>query len=186
LNITDTTGLPVDCLNTSTNKLLKACTDCNPTCKAQVEKLDATLCTGCPKHLRLIGDGLDMEYISGACDIAEGVCPYNSTYRAAIPFAACENCIFSQEPYEYKPTIRRDCAQLCRPSTDSPSKSSGDYTKIDEDGLVGKTEIKNVSKLMVPAYLLPLLNIAMTLMLIRTLSGILGGDIEIPGLQKIF
>jgi hypothetical protein len=65
-------------------------------------------------------------------------------------------------------------------------KDPSAYTKIDEEGLVGTSEIKNVSKLMVPAYLLPLFNIVATLIFIRTFSGMIGGDIEIPGISKIF
>ena len=47
-------------------------------------------------------------------------------------------------------------------------------------------EIQEVSKLMIPAYVLPLFNIVATLIFIKGLSAFLGGDIEIPGLSKIF
>jgi hypothetical protein len=39
---------------------------------------------------------------------------------------------------------------------------------------------------MIPAYLLPLFNIVATLVFIKGLSGLIGGDIEIPGISKIF
>lgn len=177
-----TAGLPANC--TDIPEIADACSSCLSTCKAQVSKLDDSDCSGCPKPYRLIADSLGLEYTNGACSFEN--CPFNTTYRAVVPYSACEECIFSEEPAEYNPPIRADCAEQCKPSTNTPTKNAGDYSKIDEDGLVGREEIKNVAKLMVPAYLLPLLNIALTLMLIRTLSGILGGDIEIPGLQRIF
>jgi hypothetical protein len=39
---------------------------------------------------------------------------------------------------------------------------------------------------MLPAYVLPLFNIVATLVFIKGLSTILGGDIEIPGISKVF
>jgi hypothetical protein len=54
------------------------------------------------------------------------------------------------------------------------------------EGNIGKPEIVNVGKLMVPGYLLPLFNILVTLMFIRSVSKMLGGDVDIPGLSKVF
>ena len=51
--------------------------------------------------------------------------------------------------------------------------------------MVGREDIKSISKMMIPAYVLPLLNILVTLMFIKTFSQILGGDIEIPGVPKV-
>ena len=51
---------------------------------------------------------------------------------------------------------------------------------------MGRAEIQNVAKLIIPAYLLPLFNIVATLVFIKGLSTMLGGDIEIPGISKVF
>jgi len=178
------TGLPGDCYKDDGTTILDACTSCPGTCKAKVSGLDTTLCSGCPSFMRLSGNDLGPEYSTAPC--GQDTCPLNSTYRAKIPESACQECLYSDEVYEYNPPMNLGCADQCKPTGGTPSKSSGDYTKIDESGLVGRTEIREVAKLMVPAYLLPLINIAATLILIRSLSGILGGDIEIPGIARIF
>ena len=86
----------------------------------------------------------------------------------------------------YEPPIQPDCTALCRPSDDLPAKSPSAYTAIGAEGLVGSVEIQNVSKLMLPGYVLPLFNIVATLVFIKGLSGVLGGDIEIPGMTRVF
>jgi len=178
-----TTGLPTDCYKDDGTTLIDACTKCTGGCKAMASAL-TTSCNDCPLAYRIMGENLKPEYTYGYCD--PSACPYNETYRALIPYSTCEKCIYADDAYEYNPPVRTNCADLCKSSTNVPSKSSGDYTKIGDDGLVGKTEIRKVSMLMIPAYLLPLVNIAATLILIRSLSAILGGDVEIPGLSKIF
>jgi hypothetical protein len=95
-------------------------------------------------------------------------------------------CLFTQESYAFTPPINTQCGDLCRPSDNTPATDPGAFTKIGESGLVGVPEIQEVSKLMIPAYVLPLFNIVATLIFIKGLSAFLGGDIEIPGLSKIF
>jgi hypothetical protein len=58
--------------------------------------------------------------------------------------------------------------------------------QVGGEGLVGRAEIQQVSKLLVPAYVLPLFNIVATLVFIKGLSNLLGGDIDIPGISKVF
>jgi len=180
------------CFNTSSNKVWEACKECSSTCKLNISLIEAKApatgdtenCSACElTHRILPGTGnLPSAYISGDCSLLK--CP--TDYRMQIPVSSCETCIESDEEYTYNPPINFNCGDLCKPPDNVPSKTSGSYTKIGEDGLVGREEIKSVSKLMIPGYLLPLFNIAATIIVIRSLAGMLGGDIEIPGLSKIF
>ncbi len=86
----------------------------------------------------------------------------------------------------YNPPIQTSCIDLCKPSDEVPLKSPSAYTGVGGEGLVGTPEVQNVSKLMLPGYVLPLFNIVATLVFIKGLSTILGGDIEIPGISKVF
>jgi hypothetical protein len=125
---------------------------------------------------------LPENYTTGNCSLT--ICPID--YRVQVPISACESCIDVEEKYTYEPAINLNCGDVCKPPDNVPSKTSGSYAKIGDDGLVGREEIKNVSRLFVPGYLLPLFNIAATIIVIRALAGMLGGDIEIPGISKIF
>ena len=111
-------------------------------------------------------------------------CP--TKYRLAVPRTACEMCLYSEDAYLYDPPIQTQCNDLCAPTNNLPAKEPGEYTEIGADGLVGRNEIKNVSKLLLPAYILPLFNIVATLVFIAGLSRMLGGDVEIPGISKVF
>lgn len=142
----------------------------------------AEYCGSCPAIKRLVYSTLPDDYITGGCSIVE--CPKD--YRVAIPRNTCESCLFTEESYVYDPPINTQCGDQCSSTGNSPAKKPGEYTKIGGDGLVGKPEIVNVAKLMVPIYILPLFNIVTTLVFIKGLSGMLGGDIEIPGLSKVF
>lgn len=163
------------------------CMLCTESCKVNVvdiENLDPPPgeCDACPPERRLVHSALPDNYTTGVCSLEQ--CPKD--YRLPVPRSSCEMCLFSEESYIYDPPIQTGCSDLCSPSDNTPVKESGSYTKIGEDGLVGREEIKGVSKLMLPAYLLPLFNIVATLIFMKGLSSILGGDIEIPGLSKVF
>jgi len=101
-------------------------------------------------------------------------------------YSHCDECIFIDTTYTFSPPIEYRCAQLCGEQIGGPPKvSPADFAKMSQEGMVGKSEIKSVAAMILPAYILPLLNITVTLMFIRTLSPMLGGDIEIPGMAKI-
>ncbi len=99
---------------------------------------------------------------------------------------ACTGCIFTEKAYLYNPPIRPDdeCKALCTPKPNKQERTGTDVQLLVE-GNVGPTILTNVSKLLVPVYLLPLFNILVTVMFIRSFSRFLGGDIEIPGLAKV-
>ena len=142
----------------------------------------------CPVEMRIMGADLPEEY---SMDDESGVpaCSFTScpaAYRVFMPRNACEQCLFTEEAYAYNPPVQSQCESLCKPSGKAPVKNAASYSKIGEDGLVGKEDIKSLSKMMLPVYVLPLFNMVATFIFIKGLSGILGGDIEIPGLSKVF
>jgi|GEM_PF-1957057 len=163
------------------------CETCHETCMVKLSTITALdppadQCENCPPEKRLMGAGLPIEYTTGACSFEN----CSADYRAYAPRTACEMCLFTEEAYAYKPPINNQCDSQCKPPDDVPVKDADDYSQIGEDGLVGKQDIKDLSKLMLPAYVLPLFNIVATLIFIKGLSKILGGDIEIPGIAKVF
>ena len=95
-------------------------------------------------------------------------------------------CLYSEESYAYSPPIDTQCADQCKPPDNAPTPDPNTYNKVGADGLYGVQEIQDLSRLMVPVYLLPLFNIVTTLVFIKGLSAFLGGDIEIPGLSRVF
>jgi hypothetical protein len=175
--------------------LFSECKSCPSTCKINMSHVEAVEppagnnnCSNCPLNHRLLPgtEGLPNNYTTDTSTLKCGLNSCSPKYRVQVPMSACDSCMFVEEAYTYDPPINYDCSDLCKPPDNAPAKEAGDYTKIGEDGLVGREEIKAVSKLMIPAYVLPLFNIAATIIVIRSLSGMLGGDIEIPGLAKIF
>jgi len=174
------------CIDEETDEVYEGCEICPSTCKiniAQLEALDpqAPNCTACPAEKRLLGTGLPDDLITGGCGLDS--CPED--YRMHAPRTSCEACLFTPESYTYDPPINTNCGDMCKPEDNQPTTSSEEYLSIG-DGMVGYPEIKNVSKLFIPAYFLPLFNILATLVFIKTLSAMIGGDIDIPGISKLF
>jgi len=168
-------------------ELIAECLDCSDACKIDIDKVEdlgpvAPNCTACPPERRIMGSTIPEDLRTGDCSYEN--CP--GEYRVYPPRSACEDCIMTPETYLYSPPINLDCGELCKPQNNMPMRSSGDYTEIGQEGLVGRAEIRNVSKYMIPAYLLPLFNIVATLVFIKSFSGMIGGDIEIPGVSKLF
>jgi hypothetical protein len=186
--------LPEYCSNDSEDG--PACQQCPDTCKVPLESIEAkaptdgTNCTSCPETMRIYGTNLPASYLEDFDlfgfheDCSPTSCPLD--YRVQVPYSSCDSCADSQESYTYNPPIDTECTNLCAPSDSGPSKTSGDYTQIGAEGMVGTQDIQSVAKFMGPAYLLPLLNIVATLIVIKSLSEMLGGDVEIPGMSRIF
>lgn len=168
------------------------CRACAGMCKVTIgdlkeldEQADAQsppACAGCPIVYRLLHSGLPDEYLTGDCSL--DACP--GDFRAILPRKACERCVFTEETYIYDPPLNTRCGDICKPPDETPTKNPGDYSKIGAEGYVGKQDIQDLAKLMMPGYLLPLFNIVATVVFIKGLSTFLGGDIEIPGLSKVF
>jgi len=95
--------------------------------------------------------------------------------------------MFVDDTFTFSPPTVLDCGLLCTGARPIPTYiDTGDFAKLSSKGMYGRPEMKNVASLMLPGYLLPLLNILVTVMFIETFSPMLGGDIEIPGLSKVF
>ncbi|HLD59458.1 MAG TPA: hypothetical protein VI912_00565 [Candidatus Bilamarchaeaceae archaeon] len=113
--------------------------------------------------------------------------PYKScVYILPKDGSLCKDCLFTEEDYQYSPPVLRTCEELCGPASGGAKMSVADFAKNSGGGYIGREDIKSVSKFAIPAYILPLLNIVVTVMFIKTFSTMLGGDVEIPGLSKVF
>jgi hypothetical protein len=180
-------NLPASCKDGDGN-ILAACTSCTDSCMVDITNIqnlpNASECSTCPAERRILEPSMPDIYLNGDCSPTN--CPLDSDHRVAIPRNTCETCLFTEESYMYTPPINMRCSDICAPSDNAPVKDAGSYMNIGGDGLVGREEIKNVAKLILPAYLLPLFNIVATLIFIKGLSGMLGGDIDIPGISKVF
>lgn len=121
-----------------------------------------------------------------ASTTASQSCVYVLPNQNLIDSNACKSCLFVPQTYTFNPPVQTNCADLCGRNNGGPPKVSPvDFAQITKEGMVGPPDVKNAASLILPAYILPLLNIAVTLMFIRSLSVMLGGDIEIPGVSKI-
>ncbi len=165
-----------------------SCALCPESCSVKVSDISALPgneeCEGCPPEKRIIASWLPDSYRTGACD--PGICVPDSEHRMRIPRNTCETCLFTEESYAYKPPIQARCSDLCKPPDNAPVKEAGSYMKVGAEGFVGRPEIRDLAKLMLPAYILPLFNIVATLVFIKGFSALIGGDIEIPGISKVF
>jgi len=183
-------NMSVVCRSPSASLILACNNSCPDMCKVSMGELNSlhaqaegnNSCLSCPAPYLLLHSLLPDEYRTGNC--AMDLCPRE--YRALLPRKACERCLFTEEAYIYDPPVNTQCADLCKPSDATPTKDPGSYKKVGADGMAGRSEITELAKLMIPAYLLPLFNIVATLVFIKGLSQMLGGDIEIPGLMKVF
>ncbi|PIU82442.1 hypothetical protein COS70_01290 [Candidatus Micrarchaeota archaeon CG06_land_8_20_14_3_00_50_6] len=162
-------------------------------------------CNGCPSYCRIMG----VSYPAGLCpdkcfDLM--LCPNNcKAYQPASPCDNCRECPTDlMKPLQCNPAAaagspksavyscpseftRGDCADWCvSQSTGTKALSPADYIRSGGgSGLFGAPDTAAVGLLYIPAYVLPLLNIVLTLSFIRVFSMFLGGDIEIPGLSRI-
>jgi len=118
--------------------------------------------------------------------IASKSCVYVLPDQSLLDSGACDSCLFVHPEYTFNPPIYTDCASRCGGGAAGPPKiNPAEFAQRTAEGMVGRPEIKSVAALMLPAYILPLLDILVTLMFIRSFSAILGGDIDIPGLTRI-
>lgn len=141
-------------------------------------------------------DGVEMEWPTNCDDDPALDCPADLNASkscvwilpddADIEAHDCDSCNFVPQEYTYDPPIYLSCTDLCNPSPTGPPKiSPADFTRRSAEGMVGKEEIKAVAALMLPAYVLPIINILVTLIFIRSFSQLIGGDMMIPGLMRV-
>jgi hypothetical protein len=100
----------------------------------------------------------------------------------------CEPCIYVLDKgLTYQPEqVFLNCQTMCGTAGGAAYSYEDPATMTNQvDGFVGTTEMKSVSKLAIPAFLLPIFGLAVTLMFIQALSPMLGGDIDIPGMMRM-
>lgn len=172
----------------------KACLDARDYCRVATKKL-----VGGAPQLVGIQERVDLGYANGglpaecvqavACDQPSDLdayksCVYIQPDASVLP--QCDVCIFGKREDTTIPSARTDCASLCDASPKGPPKvSTTQFVRATREGMAGGEEVKTVAALILPAYILPLLNIVVTLMFIRTFAPILGGDIDIPGVSRL-
>ncbi|MEM4272510.1 MAG: hypothetical protein QXH30_02880 [Candidatus Bilamarchaeaceae archaeon] len=84
------------------------------------------------------------------------------------------------------PPVHLDCGRLC--GTEGGVSTQSDKASFTSQigGFTGSAEMKSIAELVVPALVLPLLNIAITFMFINTLSPMLGGAVDFQGMMRFF
>lgn len=98
----------------------------------------------------------------------------------------CGECAFVVEKgLTMKPQMIIDCGMLCGAQTGNVMAEDPATMTANIGGMVGPAELISVSKLLVPAYVLPMFALAVTIIFITALSPMLGGDIDIPGMMRL-
>jgi len=135
---------------------------------------------------------VDSGELPAECSDAEGCAQSLDAYESCVyvqpsnkTLDSCYNCIFAQKEYTYDPPVYTDCSACDGTSKEPPKITTAQFAEATKDGMYGRDDSKAISALILPAYILPLLNVAVTLMFIRTFAPILGGDMEIPGVSKL-
>jgi len=177
--------------------------DCPNDCKiiAPLKTDCSDKCLYVPSHCRVVydtGSPLSSDPIcEGVVNITNsdsGKCAFNETdpHKSCVyivpsdPSVDCTGCVMTPSYAKYSPPVYADCLSLCSIS-DIPSShvSQNLFNGVPSTFGAGSGNELAVAVLMLPAYILPLFGIGVTLMFIRTFSGFLGGDMEIPGMEKI-
>ncbi|MCP4647531.1 MAG: hypothetical protein GY852_07330 [bacterium] len=96
----------------------------------------------------------------------------------------CVQCTYLMDPgFASLPPVHQRCDSLCGKAKKVAATPDSDSMETGIDGFSGPLEMKSITKLVAPAIILPMLNLVITFIFIRTLSPILGGDIDIPGMM---
>ncbi len=181
--------LPNDCY--SGGQLITECSEanCPESCKIPIERIirldpgykacNSTAGNICPWSCRVGGvvpvpDGCDKT----ACDLT--VC--SGAYKETVPSSSCQKCLDVDANFQFDPPVMTNCADFCAAPKNPAEPSTAPLTM---EGFVGGPDYRNIAQLLVQAYLLPLFNFTVAIMFIQSFSGMLGGDIEIPGITKV-
>ncbi|MBD3397487.1 hypothetical protein GF412_00145 [Candidatus Micrarchaeota archaeon] len=84
------------------------------------------------------------------------------------------------------PPVHMDCQRLCGSQGGVVASRDKDSMTNAVDGFEGPAEMKSISGLIVPSLVLPLLNLVITFIFIRTISPMIGGGIEFSGMMRFF
>ena len=144
---------------------------------------------GCPARCRISTPGVAVpdECTGGEIGAACARANLDSACTATPPDNPCAGCASCDTDCRSTPLVRQSCDELCLP-TDFGNGGSPITPKdmlMSWEGAEGNPDWRSLGSLGIAAFLLPIFNIVLTLAFIRTLSPVLGGDIEIPGLMKV-
>ncbi|MEM4335921.1 MAG: hypothetical protein QXY61_02865 [Candidatus Anstonellales archaeon] len=93
--------------------------------------------------------------------------------------ADCKAILDFDDPgFSYNPPVFAKCEEHCATKIPTQTHSS-------RGALTGIRFVENVAKIMISAYLLPLFNIAATIVFISGLASFLGGELFVPGLGEL-
>ena len=147
----------------------------------------------CPARCRILMDSSDPSQIPYECtqgEVGEACARKNlPTYcQASPPSRLCQGCKDCQTDCTAKPYVRQNCQELCLAS-DMINGGQSAYSPQDlmtaMGGAAGNTAWRNLGNESIAVLVLPIFCIIITLSFIRSLSPVLGGDIEIPGILKL-
>ncbi|VVB99918.1 Uncharacterised protein [uncultured archaeon] len=147
-------------------------------------------CAGCPALCRrpngeLAPDPICSTPACGAYNPQTGL-GCTDQCKLTAPSKLCTACFDCPNDCLYQPAVRTDCAEVCTNEDLAGPISIGQDDFIKKlPGAQGASDVKNAGTLMIPALVLPLFSIVITLAFIRVFSPLFGGDIEIPGLSRI-
>ncbi len=144
---------------------------------------------GCPARCRVSLPSGNVPYGCSGGEIGNACSPGNldSACTATPPDNPCAGCGECDTDCRSTPYVRQNCDDLCLP-TDFATGASPITPKdllMSWEGASGNPDWRSLGSLGIAAFLLPILNIILTLAFIRSLSPVLGGDIEIPGILKV-
>ncbi len=127
--------------------------------------------------------------VNGKCASTPACVPHGPQVQA--PVQQCNNCSDVPQQCQFShgstPNIPF-CQESCYTPNEGTSPdvlTPSEFLSKSREGMVGRKDIVDVASLYLPAYALPLLNILVTLVFIRSLAPFFGGDYYIPGWIKI-
>lgn len=170
------------------------CTDAPPSCRMRMLSLDRSEVLPWDEDDGWIPGGDCPDYIETECatpaDVGSAEIAARQSCVFLVPNAQywenCADCLFINKGFTFDPPLPKDCEALCSSSKWQKKITPAQFAVKTREGMIGRPEIKNAASFVIPAYILPILNILVTIMFIKSFSQLLGGDIEIPGLQKVF
>lgn len=173
-----------------TQSIKQACIKCPDECRvspnsesAISELCNIQSCLDCPEQCRIRAkEGwLDAEECEAeACK----ACPLECK-SFSPPDEPCSGCLVADERELYYPPVQLECASLCSGRSKETEARIESFLAMGQEGTYGKPELKTIGNLMIVAFLLPLFNVFITLLFVKSLSEFFGGDIELPGLQRV-
>ncbi|MCP4646339.1 MAG: hypothetical protein GY852_01220, partial [bacterium] len=153
-----------------------------PSCQASV-------CAGRPSDPQTLRNIAEIAAIPGDdYDVQTQIEQAEQTCYTVIPAKVftdpdCIECTYLMDPgFASLPPVHQRCDALCGAAKNVAATPDSESMQTGIDGFSGPLEMKSITKLVVPAIILPMLNLVITFIFIRTLSPILGGDIDIPGM----